>query len=69
MSTQLDDWKRLDVFCRRYADLTDEQRLRWMIHKRNYNGLANSGAISKRAGRWFIHVPRFRDWLESGAGE
>ena len=60
---QMDDIMALTVFCERYPDIVTEQQIRWQIFKRNQNGLADSGAISKKGGKWFVVIPKFRQWL------
>jgi hypothetical protein len=59
----MDDIMALPAFCERYPDITTEQQIRWQIFKRNQNGLADSGAISKKGGKWFIVIPKYRAWL------
>ena len=59
----LDDIVTVDAFAKRYPDIADARRLRWMIYNRASNGLEKSGAIVKKHGRWCIVAPRFRDWL------
>ena len=59
----MDDIMALTAFCERYPDLTTEQQFRWQIFKRKLNGLADSGAISKKGGKWFVVVPKYRTWL------
>ena len=65
----LDDLMSLTAFVRRYSDIANEPRARWWIFHRESNGLAKSGALVKRGGRWFFVVPKFRDWLMSGGGQ
>lgn len=65
----LHDILDLDSFLRRYPDLASEARMRWWIYRRKPNGLESSRAIIKRAGRWYVVVPRLRAWLLSGASE
>ena len=59
----LDDIMALTVFCERYQDIVTEQQIRWQIFKRTSNGLAESGAITKKGGKWFVIVPKYRTWL------
>lgn len=59
----LDDIMALTAFVERYPDIVSEQQIRWQIFKRTSNGLADSGAISKRGGKWYIVIPKFRQWL------
>ena len=59
----LDDIQELGSFLRRYPDIANEPRARWWIYQRKINGLESSGAVIKRSGRWFVVVPRLRDWL------
>ena len=59
----LDDLMQVPRFVKRYPDLTSENHIRWLIFKRDLNGLNSSGAIIKRAGRWYVNIPRFRAWL------
>jgi hypothetical protein len=61
----LDDIQTLEKFCERYSDLADESRMRWLIFNRDSNGLAASGAIIKKVGRWHVVVPRMKNWLLS----
>jgi hypothetical protein len=61
----LDDIQTFDAFCKRYPDITNEARLRWWIYHRASNGLEKSGAIVKRAGRWYVVVPRMKNWILS----
>ena len=59
----LDDIQSLEAFTKRYPDIANDARLRWWIFHRKCNGLEQSGALIKRSGRWFIVVPRMKDWL------
>jgi hypothetical protein len=43
--------------------LGTEQQWRWRIFNRSHNGLSESRAIVKRSGRWYVVLPRLRDWL------
>lgn len=40
--------------------------LRWIVRHRDQNGLADSGAVVKRQGRWFVHAGRFSQWMMDG---
>jgi hypothetical protein len=62
---RLDDILTLEAFCNRYSDLTNEARMRWWIFNRETNGLAASGAIVKKGGRWHVVPPRMKHWLLS----
>ena len=62
-STSLDSLKTVKAFLARYPDLVNENQLRWQIFQRHTNGLADSGAIVKRGGRWFVCVPHYCDWI------
>lgn len=62
-SLDLDDIQSLEAFIKRYPDIAAEARLRWWIFHRKSNGLQESGALIKRSGRWFIVLPRLKDWL------
>ena len=59
----LDDIMALKLFCERYPDIVSAKQIRWQIFKRKLNGLADSGAISKKGGKWFVVVPKYRKWL------
>ena len=59
----IEDIKSLDSFIEKNPDFTNEARMRWLIFNRKSNGLEASGAIIKRAGRWFVVVPRLKNWL------
>jgi hypothetical protein len=61
--TAMDDIMSLTQFVKRYPDIVTEQQIRWQIFKRNQNGLADSGAITKKGGKWFIVIPNYRAWL------
>jgi methylase of polypeptide subunit release factors len=61
--TGLDDLMVATKFLKRYPDLITERHFRWLVFQRENNGLAEHGAVLKRAGRWYVDVPRFRDWL------
>ena len=63
---RLDDVAELPKFVERYPDLVNESRLRWWIYTREENGIERAGAALKRGGRWFIVVPKLRDWLLRG---
>ena len=63
----LDEIQSLDAFCNRYPDIANEARLRWWIFHRQANGLQKSGAIVKKAGRWYVVVPRLKDWILQSA--
>ena len=66
----LDDILSLEAFSKRYPDIGNEARLRWWIFHRQNNGLAPSGALLKRNGRWFFVVPRMKTWLlRAGGGQ
>jgi hypothetical protein len=62
----MDDFKTIPAFCKRYPDVTNEQQLRWAVWKRDQNGLAQAGAVFKRGGRWYVLVPKYIDWILSG---
>ena len=59
----LDDVANLVKFCRRHPDLVNEQQLRWQIFNRAHNGLDDYHAVTKRGGKWYVVIPRYRDWL------
>ena len=59
----LEDIKSLDSFIEKHPDIANEARLRWLIFNRKSNGLEAAGAIIKRAGRWYVVVPRLKSWL------
>lgn len=61
----LEDIVSFDAFHKQFPNIANESRLRWWIFHRKSNGLESSGAIIKRAGRWFIVVPRLKTWLLS----
>jgi len=64
----LDDIVALNVFVERYSHIADEPRLRWWIYNRHSNGLKESGAVVKRAGRWFVVPKRLLNWLLQSGG-
>jgi hypothetical protein len=63
---RLDDIVELPKYVERYPDQTNEARLRWFIFNRERNGIEKAGAVVKRLGRWYVVVPRMRDWLLRG---
>lgn len=66
---EMDDIQSINAFLKRYPDIADEARLRWWLFNRRTNGLEKSSAVIKRAGRWYVLVPRFKSWLlDSSAG-
>ena len=56
----------LRAFAKQHPDLATEGALRWWIHQRENNGIVRSGALVKRAGRWFVVAPKMHDWILSG---
>ena len=59
----LDDIKTLEAFVDKHPDIANESRFRWWIFHRKSNGLESAGAVIKRAGRWYVVVPRLKAWL------
>lgn len=66
-SANLGDVLPLNTFVEQNPQLVTERRMRWLIFNRETNGLKESGALSKRAGRWYVIVPRFTEFLIQGA--
>lgn len=62
----MDDVIPLNVFAERHSDICTMPQLRWWIFNRHENGIESGGAIVKKAGRWYVVVPKFRDWLLAG---
>ena len=62
-ANSLDDWKTISALAKRYPDVMTEDQLRWAIFRREQNGLAKSGALSKKGKRWYVCIPRFLNWL------
>ena len=65
----LEDIVSFDAFHKQFPNIANESRLRWWIFHRKSNGLEASGAIIKRAGRWFVVVPRLRNWILSAGSQ
>ena len=65
----LKDIVSFDAFHTQYPNIANESRLRWWIFHRQSNGLEASGALIKRAGRWFVVVPRLRNWILSDTAQ
>jgi hypothetical protein len=65
----LDDIKSFEAFTEKFPNIANESRLRWWIYHRKSNGLEASGAVIKRAGRWFVVVPRLKAWLLTGSAQ
>ncbi len=59
----MDDIMALTVFTERYPDIATKKQIRWQIYQRQQNGLAESGAISKKGGKWYVVIPKYRTWL------
>ena len=51
---------------RRYRPAVTESSIRWQIRNRGLNGLERAGCVTKRSGRWLIHVDRYAGWLMGG---
>lgn len=62
----IEDIKALEAFIEKHPELATEPRFRWWIFHRKTNGLEASGAVIKRAGRWYVVVPRLKSWLLAG---
>lgn len=43
-----------------------EQQARWWLFNRKKNGIERSGAMIKKGGRWYVNVPRLREWILAG---
>ena len=65
----LEDIVSFDAFHKQFPNIANESRLRWWIFHRRSNGLEASGAIIKRSGRWFVIVPRLRNWILSDTAQ
>lgn len=52
-------------FCERNPDLWTLTEFQWLIARREKNGLAASGAITKRADQWWVVTPLMLGWLMS----
>ena len=65
----LEDIVSFEAFHKQFPNIANESRLRWWIFHRKSNGLEASGAIIKRAGRWFVVVPRLRNWILSAGSQ
>jgi len=65
----LKDIVSFDAFHKEFPNIANESRLRWWIFHRKSNGLEASGAIIKRSGRWFVVVPRLRNWILSDTAQ
>lgn len=63
----INDVVRLDLFLERYPAIwRSPSQAKWAIYNREYNGLAQSGALTKRGNRWFVVVPRLVEWVTTG---
>jgi hypothetical protein len=63
---RLDDILPLNAFCKRYPDLATVSGLQWLLFRQETNGIVRSGALVKRNNRWFVCIPKYRDWLLNG---
>jgi hypothetical protein len=64
---ELEEYSTIVDFSRRYPNIArNEDSIRWKIHHRHENGLAASGAVVKRQGRWYIHAGRYAFWMLNG---
>jgi hypothetical protein len=62
----MDDIQALKHFCETHEHVANENQMRWWIFHRQSNGIESSGAIVKKGGRWFVNVPKFREWILAG---
>ena len=64
----LDDVMLFSDFQKKRPDLVgpDPKGSYHLIQRREKNGLEEAGALIKRRGHWFVHVPRFTQWFLAG---
>ncbi len=62
----MDDISSLKHFARSHPNIANENQLRWWIFKRDTNGIESSGAIIKKQNRWYVNIPKLREWILQG---
>lgn len=61
--SELESVRTLSAMVRDFPNVVTEQRLRHQLRERHNNGLAASGAISKRGGLWLFLPGKYFAWL------
>ena len=59
----LDDLVVPNTLIRKYPEVLNSARLRYLLRERDNNGLVESGAVMQKGRRLIIAVPRFLKWL------
>ena len=59
----LDDLVTPNSVIRKYPEVLNSSRLRYLLRERDNNGLVESGAVMQKGRRLLIAVPRFLQWL------
>jgi hypothetical protein len=65
--TTLDDFMSVSAFIKRYPDLATTNKIQWWLFRKEHTGILRADAMVKRCGRWYVCVPRFKNWLANGA--
>lgn len=62
----MDDVSTLQHFCKDHPNVATENQMRWWIFHRDSNGIESSGAVVKKGGRWYVNIPKLREWILAG---
>jgi hypothetical protein len=62
----VDDILHINIFLKRYPDVLTPGQLRWFIFHRDTNGIESSGAVFMKGRRWYVCLPKLREWMLAG---
>ena len=65
----MDDIQTLQYFIEHNSHLASENQVRWWIFNRETNGIESHGAIVKKGRRWYVNLPKLREWILEGDTE
>ena len=56
----------LKHFIAHNAHLATENQVRWWIFKKGSNGIEAAAALVKKGGRWYVNIPKLKEWILAG---
>ena len=62
----MDDIEALPHFVENHPNVASENQIRWWIYQREQNGIERFGAVVKKGRRWFVNLPKLREWILAG---
>ena len=65
----MDDIQTLQYFIKHNGHLATENQICWWIFNRETNGIELAGAIVKKGRRWYVNLPKLREWILEGDTE